>query len=128
MATFFNKWRLISLNCGVPVEYVDPSMNQKVLKSFWQQKRQTETKQKRYPAGKLNKKQWQFETERFDLEREFHYKKKTLLLFNSIFRNQRRRLKVLYVSAYYKFVANSLLIERNEEIYNKWQISMMEPE
>ena len=35
VATFFNKWKLLSTNAGVPSEYVDASLKDRFLKQFW---------------------------------------------------------------------------------------------
>lgn len=57
----------------------------------------------------LNKQRKNLEENFFDYERKRFWKNRFVQLFGSIFRNRRRREKIIYLVAFYKFCLHSLL-------------------
>lgn len=115
-----NKWRLSS---GFPTlnnqqlrteESLLPLLNNPIGEKLWDMACLREKVSSEYQMFRLNKGYILYERSLLDFKKEIFFKRRFKLLMNSILRETQRRLKLQKVVAFYKLVASSVFIDKDE--------------
>lgn len=115
-----NKWRLTS---GFPTlnkrsllteESLLPLLKNPISEKMWNLACLKEKPSSEFQLFRLNKGYIMYERSMLDFKKEIFFKRRFRVLMNSILRESQRRFKIIKIIAFYKLIASSVFIDRED--------------